>query len=107
MKKLLKSNICGSVNSTQMHCSRTESQQNRFLKKNNKKRVETQRVETQTHCVSAQSKRYLTLYLRISVALDLVAKLMGQSGQIPLLAEIFGDLPLFWKYTWIYHFFRT
>ena len=31
----------------------------------------------------------------------------GQNGQIILLVKIFGDLPLFWKYIWMYHFFGT
>ena len=39
MKKLLKNEICGSINSAQMHCSQTKSQQMRLPKK--KKKAET------------------------------------------------------------------
>ena len=41
MKKLLKSEICGSMNSARMHCSLTKSQQVRLPKKKKKKRAET------------------------------------------------------------------
>ena len=34
-------------------------------------------------------------------------KIMGQNGQIPSLAEIFSNLPLFVKYLAMYHPFKT
>ena len=54
MKKLLKSEICGSVNNARMHCSRTKSQQVRLPKKKGLKRV-----ESKTWTQEAESKQSL------------------------------------------------
>ena len=47
MKKLIKSDICGSVNSARMHCSRLKSQPLRLkAKKKKKKRKRKKKAET-------------------------------------------------------------
>ena len=43
MKKWLKSDVCGSINNTQMHCSRLKSQQNWLWKK--KKKTENANIK--------------------------------------------------------------
>ena len=57
MKKLLKSEICGSVNNARMHCSRTKSQQVRLPKKKKKKGLK--HVESKTWTQEAESKQSL------------------------------------------------
>ena len=66
MKKLLKSGICGSVNSARMHFSPSKSQLLRAKqkKKKRKKKREKHRTETQTP-KSFESKRVHNLFICI------------------------------------------
>ena len=49
-EKVVESGICGSVNSTQVHCSPWKSQQMRaFKKKKEKKERKKPKMKTQTH----------------------------------------------------------
>ena len=62
MKKLLKSGICGSVNSAQVHCSPWKSQQMQAEEKGNKKKGENaketkrgrDKLDPNLHLVSLQ-----------------------------------------------------
>ena len=58
MKKLLKSEIYESMNSAQMHCSRTKSQQVQLPKKKKKKKG-LKRVESKMWTQEAESKQSL------------------------------------------------
>ena len=49
MKKLLKSGICGSVNSARMHCSLCKSQQMRAEQKKKKKKEKTAELKRRLH----------------------------------------------------------
>ena len=74
MKKLLKSEICGFVNSARIHCSRTKSQQVRLPKKKNAETRWKQNVDAISRIqTSPNSLLNFQLFLQYSLSLSIIS----------------------------------